>query len=122
MKIKTVRPNKIAVWVKSKKFEAMYTKNELCINKWSGNPRKLWFYYSEPMVMTHFELPCVFISVDGSITFDNGRHRSRWLLNQNSDTIPVGLYNEHLARGYELGLIDRLATDDDLLGFDITFD
>ncbi|WP_143613073.1 plasmid fertility inhibition factor family protein [Thiohalospira halophila] len=109
----------IPYFVYSAKLEQLWRKDALYIRQWQGEPKSVWFRRSRPKKeRVAFYVPHLNIELDThgyAISFTNGRHRTRWLLQAGKKEVPVGLEEGEIALADELGLLARTVRADDEL-------
>jgi len=119
MKIQATRNEFLPTWVKRDLLEELWVRNpNYYVKSWSGEPDAGWFSYSMSEDKTGF---CTgdmyFEKVDGQLTigFENGRHRTRWLMSLGETLIPVGLEDHHYKKALSIGLaVSRVMPDERL--------
>jgi hypothetical protein len=108
MKIIATRKNYQPTWVFADVLEELWKHNKsFYIASWSGGPKAAWYAYDIPDVKTAFCTADTYIeTIDGELTvsFENGRHRTRWLLNLGMKLIPIGLEDKHYQKAISIGL------------------
>ena len=75
------------------------------VQAWEGEPKKSWFRYCDSSCLT---IAYAYVS-NGSISFENGRHRTRWLLQQGYQNIPISMTSRSIVNAIELGIFNRRA-------------
>lgn len=85
-------------------LERLWANDGLCaeVLSWSGEPLNKWFYDEGKSIY----LGCAYFS-DNSISFSNGRHRTRWMMQQGLKSIPVCIAASSYYEALLSGLISR---------------
>ncbi|REL35382.1 plasmid fertility inhibition factor family protein [Thalassotalea euphylliae] len=119
MRIQSTQKEYKPTWVRAAVLEALWkVDRNFYIGIWSGEPKTSWFAYDIPFVKTAFCTADMYLTeVDGKLTvgFEDGRHRTRWLLNSGFELIPVGLEEHHYKRAVALGLaVSRVKQNEEM--------
>lgn len=90
-------------WVRASMVELLWPQDHRHVAEWKTNPKKAWFW-GEKIQTADIDL--VRDENNGfKISFINGRHRTRWLLESGSDRIPIGINEDHIDVAHSIGLI-----------------
>ncbi len=105
MNIFPERPEYLPTWVNAKRFSLLWqqTDNGLFVDNWSGEPKKNWFKYDVNNNCIGFKTADVSFD-QRKVEFVNGRHRTRWQLQQNNEVVPIGLTEDGFRKAKELDL------------------
>lgn len=76
-------------------------------------PKKCWFYNDDDRV--YLSLGKTSVTDPGGIQFDNGRHRTRWMLDQKVIEIPVLLTHYSYFVALTTGVLSRRAFVGDVI-------
>ena len=112
------RQQYIPTMVSPQKLESLWPIDDLYVAAWSGEPLSDWFRLDDYRNPTAFRTADVRVSTSQmgpSISFLNGRHRTRWLLQQGLTEIPIGIYVDELNLAISLGLTIRPVGPQDLI-------
>ncbi len=104
------------VWADSTKLDDLWKMDPTdYIAAWKGEPRDIWF--RPRATRDAFLVPVLSIIFKDdlpSISFSNGKHRTRWLIgNMKCREIPIGVRSNMIDRGMAIGLILRRVADDE---------
>lgn len=97
------------VFLKREKILSVWDNDILCkeVQHWDGEPRKRWF--------KDFELSCLIIGrasfENNALRFSNGRHRTRWLLQQGYEEIPIFMNSKSIEEAVSTGMFSSRAFD-----------
>ena len=92
--------------------------NDPDIITWDEPPCCGWFSYSGDRPHVFHVADCIMTTTNGqnTIKFWNGRHRTRWLLNNtNLSQIPIGIRNDSIDIATSEELISRVLAKDDVV-------
>ena len=93
------------------KFNLLWkkTNNNLFIDKWDGDPKKTWFKYdgNECLGFKTADISFNLNHGKNDVEFINGRHRTRWQLQNNKSSIAIGLDEQGFKNAKLLGLEPR---------------
>jgi len=94
-------------------LEKIWGKDGFCaeVSSWSGEPLERWFSKDRSAIM----LGCARYS-DGSISFSNGRHRTRWMMQLGLEYVPVCIAASDYYQAMMDGLISHRAFDEQSVG------
>lgn len=94
------------VWVSTKELDRLWKSSDPeYIKSWDGEANYTWFLPNKTLIVP--ELSITASNEETEITFKNGRHRTRWLIQQDLIEIPVGLPVQQIEYGKKIGLITR---------------
>lgn len=105
------------IWIiallKAERLKAVWDNDDLAaeVQFWKGDPVKTWF---RDEALSKLKLAKAHYSERG-ISFTNGRHRTRWLLQQGYEHIPVMLLPGSFVEAMLDGILVRPAMFGDLL-------
>jgi hypothetical protein len=81
------------------------------VESWDGDPLESWFRNGD---MSEITIGKAYFSED-SISFVNGRHRTRWMLQQGFENIPVCLPAKSYFNAGVYGLLNKRVFDGELI-------
>jgi hypothetical protein len=94
------------VWISVSRLQELW--NDPDVAHWNGNPRDNWFLPTsnrECLLIPELQIER---NEQNDITFVNGRHRTRWLIQEGYEEIPVGILKSEIELGTSIGLIRRV--------------
>jgi hypothetical protein len=97
------------VFLKREKMLSVWNNDLLCkeVQYWDGKPLKAWFKDSEQRELF---IGRAYLS-NNSFGFVNGRHRTRWLLQQGHEEIPILMTSRSIVEAIEIGMFVSRAFD-----------
>jgi len=102
------------VWVSVNKLEQFWKLNDDYIDSWKGRPKEKWFMQNINSHCLYAGEICIdTIGEDRVVMFLHGGHRTRWLIQQEVDEVPVGMPSSETQLGKEIGLVIRDVEPDD---------
>ena len=109
MEIYAGRKEYLPTWVNAKKFDILWHQSEdsLFVEEWTGEPKKVWFKHSDNNERIGFQTADASFDIQNgkvNVEFLNGRHRTRWRLQQDNLMIPIGLTDASFEKAVKLGL------------------
>lgn len=118
MKIQHTRSWHVPIWVFSSKLEELWGNDKIAIKKWEGDPDITWFNYDNNRNRIAFltaDMSLLVVEGKIKIYFTNGRHRTRWLLQQGFELIPVGINKESIQFAIKIGLAARIVESHEVI-------
>lgn len=95
----------VPVLVDPRRFDELWSKDDLYLESWNQLPRETWFIEAPSGSRVGFIAGLAAMSNDSSIGFTNGRHRTRWLLEQGIKRLPICMPPEELDQWLAADLI-----------------
>lgn len=100
------RPSiRIPVYVKSEQFKCLWEQNVDAVKQYDASPRERWFAHGGQMLLGLFG----FNKAAGYIYHSEGRHRTRWLMQQGLEYLPIYVWDTGYYDMFAAGLIHRRA-------------
>jgi hypothetical protein len=105
----TISKDLYPVFLKREEILSVWDNDILCkyVQRWDGEPRKRWFKDSEQSCLiigrASFE--------NNALRFSNGRHRTRWLLQQGYKEIPILMNSQSIVEAVSAGMFSSKALD-----------
>lgn len=108
----------------SQGWQPAFLKREELLAVWDNNcitseiqhvpavPKDDWFRAHNPIQII---VAKAYFSEDGVLTFNYGRHRTRWMLQQGYENIPVCLKLDSYVNALFYGLLSHIAFDGDVV-------
>lgn len=98
----------VPVIVNSRMFENYWKLDGLFLKSWEGNPLDRWFLKSSSGEKIGFFAGLASFDHKRVISFTNGRHRTRWLIDSGLECIPVCIPPSELDLWVESDLIAEM--------------
>lgn len=99
---KTAANNWYPMLLKREEIISMWDNDHLCseVQHWKGEPLESWFRDLEKTELLIGRATFL----NNSLGFINGRHRTRWLLQEGYDFIPILMTSDSMSRAIEEGI------------------
>ena len=82
-----------AIWVDTKLFDERWKSSDCdSVDSWDGDPKAVWFL--DRSNRDGLILPTIYPTTEG-MEFNDGKHRTRWLIQQGISKIPIGITQGH---------------------------
>lgn len=111
----------IPVFLKADRLQELWDRDSLARDVSEAYPeaKKVWFMAAEKELGECMTLGRGSISEERGLSFDNGRHRTRWLLDLGLNEIPVFLTPQSYVEALFIGALSRRAfLDEPIPGLD----
>ena len=125
MLIRATRANYQPTLVNAAAFDALWRQFDPVrhVPVWEGDPRTGWFSWEgvspdgPPAVLCTADVSLTRQGLRWGVEFTNGRHRTRWLMQEGLVRLPIGLTDDGLLIAVEMGLNPRRLPADEALPF-----
>ncbi len=124
----TSTPNLEVVWVSAETLEELWKLNtENYISNWTGHPKNVWFMGNAD-TRKERGIPTLILAEmtinlgkQPTITIIHNRHRTRWLIQNGFNEIPIGLSKFEINYGRSIDLVNIIETNIMCKKFNLTF-
>jgi hypothetical protein len=100
------------VWISVNKLAELWDEPDV---KTYENPKENWFHPASNRECFFIPEIQIEFSDQFNVFFVNGRHRTKWLIQQGYKEIPVGILKSEIELGTRIGLIQRIFKEVDCL-------
>ena len=85
-----------AIWVNTKLFDELWKSSDWdSVDSWKGDPKAVWFL--DRNNLNGLILPTIYPTNEG-VAFNNGKHRTRWLIQQDISRMPIAITKRHFEK------------------------